>query len=129
VPESDNLKTTQIVMNPCSSLIKDTVNPPIGYHIYTDRYNTSPQLADVLLKMNMITTSTVMANRRAMPNEMKKGGWKENEKGRILAYRKGDQLVLTWKDKHVITMLSTKHTDSKNEMIPVPFKHPDHPPK
>jgi hypothetical protein len=90
--------------------MKDTVNPPIGYHIYTNRYHTSPQLADELLKMNMMT------NRRGMPNEMKKGAGKKMKKGDFLANRKGDQLVLSWKDKRVVIMLSTKHTGSKNEM-------------
>jgi hypothetical protein len=38
--------------------------------------------------MNMLTTGTVMTNRRGMPNEMKKGAGKKMEKGDFLAYRK-----------------------------------------
>lgn len=128
VEQTDILKTTQIVKNLCSSLIKDSMNPPTGYHVYTDRYYTSPELADELQKMSMITTGTVMTNRKGLPVEIKKGAGKKMKKGDVLAFRKGDQLALSWKDKRVVTMLSTKHTGSKNDMTPVPSKNPNHPP-
>jgi hypothetical protein len=70
--KSDLLKTTQVEKELCSALVKDPTNPPFGYHVYTDRYYTSAQLADELLGMNMVTTDTVMPSRK----EMKEKIWK-----------------------------------------------------
>jgi hypothetical protein len=69
---SDLLKTTQVVTELSSALVKDPVNPSSGYHVYTDRYYTSTQLADELLRMNMVTTGTVMPSRKEMPEPLKK---------------------------------------------------------
>lgn len=43
------------------------------------------------------------------------------KKGDIISYRKNDQLALSWKDKRVVTMLSTKH---KGGTL-VPSKYPN----
>jgi hypothetical protein len=69
--QSDLLKTTQTVKELSSSLIRDNRNPPQGFHIYTDRYYTSPELADQLWEMKMFTTGTVMGNRKNMPHLLK----------------------------------------------------------
>jgi hypothetical protein len=60
------LKTTQVVTELCSALLKDPVNAPSGYHVCTDRYYISPHLADELLGMNMVTRGTVMPSRKEM---------------------------------------------------------------
>jgi hypothetical protein len=51
--------------------MKDPANQTSGYHVYTDRYYTSPQLADELLNMNMVTTGTVMSSRKEMLESLK----------------------------------------------------------
>jgi hypothetical protein len=56
----------------CSASVKDPTNPPYGYYVYTDRSYTSPQLADELLVMNMVTRGTVMPSRKEMPEPLKK---------------------------------------------------------
>jgi hypothetical protein len=68
----DLLKTTQVVKELCSSLVKDPTNQTSGYRVYTDRYYTSAQLADELLGMDMVTTGTVMPSRKEMPEPLEK---------------------------------------------------------
>jgi hypothetical protein len=75
----DLLKTTQVVKELCSALVKDPTNPPSGYHVYIDRYYTSPQLTDELLDMNLVTTGTVMPSRKEMPEPLKKEQNSEDE--------------------------------------------------
>lgn len=127
IPDSDLLKTTQIVTYLCSSLIKDPDNSPTGTHVFTDRYYSSPELADELFKMNFVTTGTVMQNRKNIPPELKKLTQKMSS-GEIVSFRFGNKLVLSWKDKKVVTMISTKHKGDKNETSLVPSKWPTKPP-
>lgn len=119
------LKTTQVVKDLAASLLKDPTNPPVGYHIFTDRYYTSPELAIELLQSKMVITGTVMATRKCMPNELKKPKMK---RGDCFSFRNKEMLALSWKDKRVVTMLSTKHSGNKEEMTLVPSKYASRPP-
>jgi hypothetical protein len=75
----DLLKTTQAVTELCSALVKD---PPSGYHVYTDRYYTSPQLGYEPLGMNMVTIGTIMPSRKEMSETVKKEqNWEDETKG------------------------------------------------
>ncbi|KAM7315674.1 piggyBac transposable element-derived protein 4-like [Ixodes scapularis] len=80
-----------------------------GYHLYTDRFYTSPQLAEELLSQDVLLTGTVMTNRKHMPQQLKK----KMKKGDVAAYRKGDSyMALAWQDKRQVTMLSSAHNPS-----------------
>lgn len=128
IPNTTLLKTTQIVKVLAESVVfRDPNNPVTGLHIYTDRYYTSPELALELLKMNCNITGTVMTNRSGMPNSLKQKQ-KKMKKGDISSYRKEDTLVLSWRDKRVVTMLSTKSEGSKRHVTDVPSKWPNLPP-
>lgn len=84
-----------------------------GYHLYTDRYYTSPQLAEELLCKDVLLTGTVMTNRKKMPGELKK----KMKKGDVAAYRHGDEyMVLAWQDKRQVTMLSSAHNCSMRQV-------------
>ena len=50
-----------------------------GYHIYTDRFYTSPQLARELHEMKIHITGTVMASRKDFPSDLKKKNLQEYE--------------------------------------------------
>ncbi|XP_037270166.1 piggyBac transposable element-derived protein 4 [Rhipicephalus microplus] len=50
----------------------EQVTPGSGYHLYTDRFYTSPMLAEELLSHNILLTGTVMTNRKQMPQQLKK---------------------------------------------------------
>lgn len=128
IPNSRLLKTTQIVKLLTESVVlKDPNDPITGLHVYTDRYYTSPELARELLKMKCFITGTVMTNRVGLPIGLKRDQ-KKMTRGQMFAKRKGDLLVLSWKDKRVVTMLTTKHKGSQQEMTSVQSKWPNQPP-
>jgi hypothetical protein len=80
-----------------------------GYHLYTDRFYTNLDLVRELLKRKVHFTGTIQQNRKGMPKQMKKKTLKLG-KHKVVAYRKEDKyLILAWKDKRMVTMLSTWH--------------------
>ncbi|XP_015436661.1 PREDICTED: piggyBac transposable element-derived protein 4-like [Dufourea novaeangliae] len=76
-----------------------------GHHMYTDRYYTSYILAQELSKLNCHLTGTILTNRKELPKEIKKPNF---SKKLTVAYRRGKTLVLGWKDKRVVTCLTTR---------------------
>ncbi|EEC08445.1 conserved hypothetical protein, partial [Ixodes scapularis] len=76
------LRTTGLVDKVLSS-VQGT-----GFHLYIDRYYTSPQLAEELLKLGITTTGTVMTTRKDMPPQLKK---KKNEERLHTCLSKGRQ--------------------------------------
>ena len=79
-----------------------------GYHVYTDRFYTSPTLSIKLLDEKIHITGTVQKNRKGLPNELKSLRLKNQD---IKAYRHPSNMlmVLAYQDKRTITMLSTWH--------------------
>ena len=75
-----------------------------GYHMYTDRYYTSIVLAEELLRMKCHLTGTIKIDRKGIPDPIKKPKFGENKS---IAYKKGRTMILSWKDKRVVTLLST----------------------
>ena len=82
-----------------------------GYDLYIDRFYSSPSVATQLTSMGITVTGTVQSNRKGLPE----GIQKKTGKGTVEAFRSddgnGDQLFLTWMDKRMILMLSTKHSN------------------
>lgn len=107
--------------------MKDPSSPAQGLHVYTDRYYTSPELAKELLKIDCLLTRTVMTNRIGLPPGMKERG-KKMKKGDIISKRKGSTLIVSWKDKRAVHMLSTSSKGSKSHMTDVASKWPNRPP-
>lgn len=128
IPNSKLLKTTQIVKALSESVVmKDPLAPARGLHVYTDTYYTSPELAGELLKIGCHLTGTVMTNRSGMPPGLKAKG-KKMKAGDIYSQRKGSTLVLSWKDKRVVHLLSTFSKGSMKHVTNVPSKWPNKPP-
>lgn len=128
IPDSNLLKTTQIVKVLSESIVyRDVTDPKRGLHIYTDRYYTSPELASELMKINTNLTGTVMTHRVGMPRGLK-AKYKKMKKGDLFSFRKGNTVVVSWKDKRVVTLLSTKSKGSKRNVTDVPNKWPNQPP-
>lgn len=128
IPNSKLLKTTQIVKVLSESVVmKDPLAPARGLHVYTDTYYTSPELAGELLKIGCHLTGTVMTNRSGMPPGLKAKG-KKMKTGDIYSQRKGSTLVLSWKDKRAVHMLSTFSKGSMKHITNVPSKWPNKPP-
>jgi hypothetical protein len=55
--------------------------------------------------MNMVTTNTVMSY-----------------------FRQNDKLVLAWRDKYTVMIVSTFHSETKNKVPEVPCRYPNKPP-
>ena len=76
-----------------------------GYHIYTDRFYTSPQIARELHEMEIHVTGTVMASRKDFPRDLKKKKLQEYE---LCAYQYDMKMMcLSFHDKRLVTMPST----------------------
>lgn len=103
LPRPDLLISTRIVLKLCQDLL-DSNPGSKGYHIYTDRYYTSLPLAQELLKLNIHTTGTIQNNRKFIPDSIKKPKFSQNN---TFACRSENLLLLAWKDKRVVTILSS----------------------
>ena len=80
----------------------------LGYHVITDRFYSSPELAKQLEQRGLIFTGRVQVNQRRMPLAVKsKTSDRQLQRGEVRAYRDGKAMVLQWKDKRVITILTT----------------------
>jgi len=97
--------TLQVVMSLMNPLLDK------GYCLTTDNFYTSPNLAELLGTRLTDIYGTVKPNRVGMPQQLKT---KKLKKGEIVAYQKRKTMVLQWKDKRVVTALSTIHN---NEMV------------
>lgn len=81
-------------------------NPVGHYHvIYLDKFFSSPELFDQLLQDRIYCAGTVRINRRGMPEVIK--GAELKERGETLTMQKGNLVATAWKDKKVVTYLST----------------------
>ena len=117
-------KETQLItaagLNHTTRVILTAMTPlaNMGYDLYTDRFYTSPIVADELLKINTTVTGTVMVNKKNMLAATKSKRPKP-KKGDVSTYHKGPLVVMQWTDKRTLTTLSTKYT---NAMVSVPSR-------
>ena len=115
-------KETQLLtrsgLNHTTTVVLTLMDPlkDLGYDLYTDRFYTSPILAEELLSIGTTLTGTVMCNRKNMPAASK---FKKQKKGEVDTYRKGTLVVVQWTDKRTLTTLTTKHT---NTMVSIPAR-------
>jgi len=86
-----------------------------GRTIYTDNKYTSVNLAHKLLEQNTHLVGTLRANRKQHPKDVVQ---KKLKKGQVIAQQCDRGIVvLKWKDKRDVLMLSTKHSDIMIETI------------
>lgn len=77
-----------------------------GFVLYADNYYTSPALADALVLENTALVGTVRSNRVGMPKDLVTAQFKPGD----VAFRRQDKkLVVRWKDKRDVYVLSTIH--------------------
>ena len=109
---------TRVGLNHTTNVVLTLMDPlaNLGYDLYTDRFYTSPMLADELLQIRTTITGTVMCNRKNMPAAVKSN---KQKKGEVATYCKGQLVVVQWTDKRTLTTLTTKHT---NTMVSIPPK-------
>lgn len=95
-----------------------------GRTVVTDNYYTSIDLANLLLARNTHLLGTLRKNRKNLPREVVDAKLK---KGEVMAKENSDGIVvLKWKDKRDVLVLSTKHGDNlvqvktKNRIVTKP---------
>lgn len=77
-----------------------------GHTVYTDRFYTSPTLAEELEKLKTGLVGTTMPNRKGMPVALKNA---KLQKGQQIYRRNGNVLAVAWRDKRYVYMISTRH--------------------
>ena len=78
-----------------------------GHHMFTDRYYTSYILANELHKLKCHLTGTILTNRKELPDSIKKRQLPKEKS--IIAYHRNNNVILAWKDKRIITLLTNYH--------------------
>lgn len=112
----DLLVTTKVVLSLVNKL-ENTVGNVEGYHIFTDRYYTSIELARELYKKNIHLTGTINRGRVGLPKEIKSKP--KLKKADIISFRKDASTtdpvnvhIIEWKDKRSVLMLTTLYDNS-----------------
>ena len=80
-----------------------------GYRLYIDNFYTSPVLADNLAQKQTDCVGTLRLNRREVPKVIKETKLKKGET--VSAFRQ-KSMVLKWKDKKDVSILSTFHDNA-----------------
>ena len=93
----------QIVCTLCNPLFGK------GYCLYTDNFYMSPSLADILVSKQTDFVGTLRLNCRDVPQKVKEAKLNKTE---IVVAFKNKTMVLKWKDKRDVTVLSTIHDNS-----------------
>lgn len=97
--------TSRIVLHLTDMLLKSVHGS--GYHLFTDRFYTSPHLAMELHGLNTHITGTVLTNRKDFPGQLKKPKLDQYE---VKAFQKrGKMMALSFFDKRIVSMISTYH--------------------
>ena len=108
LPDPDWLQSTRIILSRTQPLEGH------GYHVITDRFYTSPELAMALENRSLAFTVTVQVNQRGMPQAVKSAVRTRLERGTLRTYRDGNMMVLRWQDKRTRTVVqSLEHTPRK----------------
>ena len=74
------------------------------YHIYCDNFFSSPKLFMELLSRGLYACGTVRTNRVGFPNDLKTNNL---SRGEIAVRQSGNLTATIWKDKRVVSVLST----------------------
>lgn len=93
------------------SLVATLMEPYLnkGHTLYTDNFYSSPRLSTFLFDNQTNSCGTVRANRKCMPNFQEK-----LKKGEVAWRTGGNLLVLKWKDRREVTLITSFH---ENEII------------
>ena len=79
-----------------------------------DRYYTSIPLFQDLFAQRTVAVGTIMGNRGGLPKDLIQ---KKLGKGEIAARRHDALLVLKWRDKRDVLVLSSKHTPAIQDVL------------
>lgn len=97
---SSKSKTEKLVLNLMQPYLY------LGHELYMDNYYNSVALSDKLLSCMTHTTGTLRKDRKDNPKDVIR---KVLKKGEHVWTRKGKVYVSAWKDKRIVTMITTQH--------------------
>jgi len=80
-----------------------------GYHLYMDNQYMSVSIARNLLKHNVRVCGSIQKN-QGVPKDLQISA-AELKVGERISRRSGDVLLVSWRDKHLVNMISTIHAD------------------
>jgi hypothetical protein len=86
----------------------------LGHHVYCDSFFSSPDLFLKLWDLKTVACGTVKQNRKGMPKGLNK--IKLKNQGEHIMRKKGNLIVSVWRDKKMLTVLST-NTNQSNEEV------------
>jgi hypothetical protein len=100
--------------NVVKSLVADLND--LGHVVVTDRFFTSPQLFDELLKQGFLATGTVMHNRRGMPPALSAFQHVDAERGSLIVqmHHSRRMAAVVWFDGISVYLLSTSSDPVKS---------------
>ncbi|XP_022798311.1 piggyBac transposable element-derived protein 4-like [Stylophora pistillata] len=89
------------------------------YHIFCDHFFTSVKLAEDLLENDLYLCGTTRSNRKDFPKQLKPNvaAVKALRRGESLFRRKGDVVATVWKDKKLVSFISTQCQVGGNETV------------
>lgn len=92
--------------------ILSVLEPYLGswHHIYVDNYYNSVSTAEILLEKKTLVCGTIREN-RGLPKVLKEKS-KCLQRGEMTFLRKGLIVLIIWKDKRLVRMISTIHDAS-----------------
>ena len=74
------------------------------YNLWMDNYYNSPDLAAFLKTQGINVAGTLRLSRKNVPTDVKKAKWK---KGEVIASQLDGVMVMKWKGKKDVSMIST----------------------
>jgi hypothetical protein len=84
-----------------------------GYSLYLDNWYTSPKLVDTLCARQTDVVGNMRTNRKEFPDFVKRARLKKGET--VAAFCK-KQMIMKWKDKRDVVLVSTFHDDSTEDV-------------
>lgn len=92
--------------------ILSVLEPYLGqwHHIYQDNYYNSVSTAEILLRKKTLVCGTIRENRGLPKILIEK--CKSLHRGEMTFLRKGPVILIAWKDKRIVRMISTIHDAS-----------------
>lgn len=90
------------------SVVKKLLEPHLskGHNLYVDSWYSSPKLFNYLYSKETGACGTVRPDRKLMPR------MPDVKRGECVSYHKDNLLCVKWRDKRVVHMLTTLHTNS-----------------
>lgn len=100
--------------------VMDLIQPSFlrtGYHIYMDKFYTSPQLLLDLASLGFGACGEYRDNRKGCPTGTENALTRKSERGTVRWVREGPLVFVKWMDTRVVSVCSTIHAAFSDEVV------------